>query len=100
MHVIRLQKAAAMLAGLALAAGITAGCGSSPSERRAADVAASADAVAERAREYTGDPWERRALAEHQRVPRSVQRAMDRALAQRLIRQHREHLAELRTRRR
>lgn len=95
-----LHRAVAALAGPVLVAGMTAGCGAEASEGRAAAVAASAAAVAERARVYTGDPWERRAVAEHQRVPRRVQLAMDRALTQRLVREHRELLAELRTGRR
>ena len=67
MHIMGLPRVVAAAAGLALVAGMATGCGSSTSEGRAAAVAASAEAVAERARAYAGDPWERRAAAEHRR---------------------------------
>lgn len=87
-HTASRHGVVAVTTGLVLATGVVTGCGPSPSERRATEVEASAQAAAERARAYEGDPWERRAIAEHQRVPRSVQLAMDRALHDRLLRDH------------
>ena len=77
---------------MVLATGLTAGCVASDAEPRAYEAPASAPA--EPAATYRGDPWERRAVADRQRVSRREGLAIDHALAQRLIREHRERMSE------
>jgi hypothetical protein len=84
--------------GALLVTSLVVACGTSAADARAAELSASTDEVVRQAKDYVGDPWERRAVAEQQKVPRSVQLAMDRALTQRLLYEYRLYLAENRCR--
>ena len=102
MYTTRIRRLVAAAVGLALAAGLATGCGSSSSEHRAADVAKSADAVEERARDALAmdHALAQRLIGENEKRLADIRArdalAMDSALAQRLIHENRERLAEVR----